>query len=172
MPAPPICWKTPSDGGDAEYFVEAGGAAGLIQSCGVEHGRAFGLYVGQHVAAGIGRSAHRLFGRAGAGQRDRVAEVDSDLEHVGLGVEDRGEASDQLFGGEKPPALTQMQPVASVDVFAQLGVRGAVGELEEPVSLLQYRPILARQADIEHTGNVRPVPRRCSSAETSSASVR
>jgi hypothetical protein len=104
----------------------------------------------QDVAAGVGRSAHRLFGCADAGERDRVVEVDSDLEHLGFGVEHRDEAGDEILGGEKPPALPQMQPVASADVVAQVSAGGVIGKLEERVCLLQYRAIVGRQAHIDH----------------------
>ena len=72
------------------------------------------------------------------------------MEHLGFGVEDRDEAGDEILGGEEPPALTQMQPVPSVDLVAEVDAGGAVGKLEERVSLMQYRAIFGRQAGIDH----------------------
>jgi hypothetical protein len=91
-----------------------------MQSCGVEHRRASGHRLGQHVAAGIGRSAHRVFGCVDAGELGRVGEADSYLEHLWFGVEHRDEAGDQIIRGKKLPAVVQMQPVPSVDLVAQV----------------------------------------------------
>ena len=89
------------DCGDAENFVEAGGAqprgvgspaqfgeriwidarytAGPIQSRGIKHRRAAGDPVGEKIAAGIRRTAHRLLPRTGPGQLHRIGEVDRHL---------------------------------------------------------------------------------------------
>ena len=99
--------------------------AGLIQACGVEHRRAAGHHIGEDVAAGIGCAAHRLLGRAGAGELDRIGEVDAHLEHLWFGVEHRGQAGDEILGGKKPPALAQMQPEPSADLLADLRKLGA-----------------------------------------------
>ena len=121
---------------------------GSIQACGVEHRRAAGRRLGQEVAAGVGCPAYRLLGGAGAGQLDRVGDVDAHLKHLGFGVEHRGEAGDEVLGGEKPPAFAQVQPEPSVDLSAQLRQLGAgpvagsaTGELEKPVTLLQLRAV-------------------------------
>ena len=152
--------------------------AGLMQLCGVEHRRASGHRLGQHVAAGIGRSAHRLFGCADAGEPDRVGEVDPYLEHLCFGLEHRDEAGCQIFGGKKLPAVPQMQPIPSVDLVAQC-VSWAPGRPRSRSRRIRgTRNAHAVSRDLRLTGrrrspgSVRPATRRCSSAETSSVSVR
>jgi hypothetical protein len=99
--------------------VGAAYTARLMQLCGVEYRRASGHRRGQQGAAGIARSAHRLFGCADAGEPDRVCEVDPYLGHLRFGLEHRDEAGCQIFGGKKLPAVRQIQPIPSVDLVAQ-----------------------------------------------------
>src|SRR2546429_342128 len=76
-----------------------------------------------------------------AGEFGRIFEVDAHLQPLWSGAEPRAQAGDVVLGGEKPPARTQMQPEASVDLRAQQRQHGgglvagsATGELEETVA--------------------------------------
>ena len=87
---------------------------------------------------------YRIFRCAGAGEFGCVDEVDADLENVWFGIEDCGQAGDEVVGSKEPPALAQMQPEPTADLLAhlgELGVRPAVGEFEEPVALLSRSSI-------------------------------
>ncbi len=115
-----------------------------------------GHRLGQQVAAGVGCSAYRLLGGAGAGEFDRVGEVDAHLKYLWFGVEHRGQAGDEVVGGEKPPAFAQVQPEPSVDLNAELRQLGgglvagdANGELEKSVALLQRCAVGGGQAGVE-----------------------
>jgi hypothetical protein len=135
-------WARGADS-DAEHFVEAGGAQpgaggrspasgwigvavvrtdGAVQACGVEHRRAGGRRFGQQVAAGVGCPAYRLLGGAGAGQFDRVGDVDAHLKHLGFGVEYRGEAGDAELA--KIPT-TNAQYQAKTVVFTKIAAQQA-----------------------------------------------
>ena len=147
--------RSPTLGGRIGVAVPR--TAGSIQACGVEHRRAGGHHIGEQVAAGVGCPAHRLLGGAGAGQLDRIVEVDAHLKHLWFGVEHRAQAGDVVLGGEKPPARAQVQPEPSVDLRAQLRELGgglvagsAAGELEETVAFPQLCAVGGGQAGIEH----------------------
>jgi hypothetical protein len=126
----------------AEHLVEAGGlqsgasrasrefgdrvwvggvyAAGLVQSCGFEYRWAACHYVGEQVTASIGGPTYHLVGGGGAGEFDRIGEVDGHLEHLRFGFENRGQPGDEILRGKKPPALTQMQPTGGCALGAAL----------------------------------------------------
>jgi hypothetical protein len=156
---------------DAEHFIEAGGPqAGRprppaklrdgipvgadetvrpIQPCGLKHGRAAGHHVADHVPAGVGGTSHQVVGGTGAGQFPRIAEVDANLEHLGFGLENRGQAAYESLRGKETPALAQVQPEASLDLIPDVGkpdVRPLLvrrtAELDELVTLQQGRSIL------------------------------
>ena len=120
-------------------------------SCGVDHGWAVGCLVGEDVAAGVGGAARGVFGCAGAGECGGVGEVDADLEYLWFGVQDGGQAGDEVFGCEESSAFAEVQPESFVDLVADLSELGSGrADVEESVALAQGCAFGGGKAVVDH----------------------